>query len=208
MKETKSIVLACMVAVGIVAVSANAGVCTFRPNPANLENLAHGKYYAWKIDFSLPTGETIDSARLFFDEIRNNNNSPNVLYVSLLNGNDILPNISANVFEGTDRHHVTQDNTLGFSGAVSLEEYRNLPGGYHDRQNIMYNFDSSEIDTLNSYVLADGDFGIGFDPDCNFYNEGVTLTVETAHAPVPGAFLLGSIGLSCSGWLLRKRRIL
>lgn len=190
-----------MVAVGVITVSANADVYTFQPDPANLDNLEHSKYYAWKIDFSLPSGETIDSASLFFDDIYNWNDDDNVLYVSLLDGNwlwDGLSTFSDDQGGG--------DNTFDFGGAVSLVKYENLPGGYDNRQDITYIFDSSEIGTLNTYVLYDDNFGIGFDPDCHFNNDGVTLTIATV--PVPGAVLLGSIGVSFSGWLLRKRRML
>jgi hypothetical protein len=202
----KSIVLACMVAVGVIAVSANAGSYTFRPYPVDVYDLEHSKYYAWKIDFSLPSGETIDSASLFFHRIRNNNNSPNVLYVSLLDGRRLdgsyLP-VGLSTFSDNHNHSVTQDNTLGFSEPVSLVKYENLGTAPTDKT---YDFTSSQIGTLNNYVSFDGDFGIGFDPDCHFKNSGITLTIETV--PVPGAVLLGSIGLSCSGLLLRKRRML
>ena len=90
MKKSKSIVLACMVTVGVIAVSANADVYTFQPVPADLFDLEHSKYYTWKIDsgdFSLPSGETIIDASLFFDDIRNYDSSDNKLFVSLLDGN-------------------------------------------------------------------------------------------------------------------------
>ena len=200
MKRSKSIVLACMVAVGVIAVSANADVYTFQPYPVDLYDLEHSKYYAWKIDFSLPSGETIDSASLFFDDIYSWNDDDNVLYVSLLDGNWLWDGLST-----FPDDQGGGDNTFAFGGAVSLVKYENLGTTATDKT---YDFTSSAIGTLNTYVLYDGNFGIGFDPDCQFYNEGVTLTIETAHAPVPGAFLLGSIGLSCSGWLLRKRKML
>ena len=192
-----------MVTVGVIAVSANADVYTFQPVPADLFDLEHSKYYTWKIDsgdFILPSGETIIDASLFFDDIRNYDSGDNKLFVSLLDGNWLWGGLR----QYDDKLPGHDDDNCSYGGYVPLITYT-LPANATDQ---MYNFSSSEIDTLNSYVLADGDFGIGFDPDCNFYNEGVTLTVETAHAPVPGAFLLGSIGLSCSGWLLRKRRIL
>ena len=196
----KPFVLACIVAAGVITASANADVYTFQPNPIDLYDLEHGKYYAWKIDFSLPDGGTIDSASLFFDNIRNWNDDDNVLYVSLLDGNWLWDGLWA-----FSDYQSGGDNTLDFGGAVSLAKYENLGTAATD---ITYDFTSSEIDTLNSYVLYDGNFGISFDPDCHFYNDGVTLTIETTHLPVPGAVLLGSIGLSCSGWLLRRRRML
>lgn len=195
MKQSKSIVLACIVTLGVIAIPANAGLFQFQfqPVPANLYNLDHHKYYAWKIHFSPPSGETIIGASLFFDDIRNWDDNANILYVSLLNGNDLTTALTM----GTDNQG-GGDNTLGFSGAVSLETY-SLSTTAKD---ITYNFDSSEIATLNTYALADSNFGIGFDPDCHYWNDGITLTVTTT--PVPGAVLLGILGLGVAGVKLRK----
>ena len=201
MKKSKLIVLACIVMLGVIASSANAGVYTFQPTPTDLKDLDHHYYYAWKIDFALPSGETITHASLFFDDIRNWDNNPNKLYLSLLNGNDIVPNIPStpvDVEEGWD-NQIGGDNTLGFSGAVSLHTYYNLTT---TPQDITYFFDSSEISTLNTYVLADNNFGIGFDPECHYWNEGITLTIETV--PVPAAVILGILGLGVAGVKLRK----
>ena len=200
MKRSKSIGLACMVAVAVIATSANADVYTFQPYPVDLFDLEHSKYYTWKIDFSPPSGETITDAGLFFDNIRNYNSSDNELFVSLLPGSWLWDGLAE--FDDTLPGH-DDDNGL-YTGHVPLIAYT-LPDYATDQT---YDFSSSEIGALNTYVSLDGNFGIGFDPDCHFYNDGVTLTIETAHAPVPGAVLLGSIGLSCSGWLLRKRKML
>jgi len=200
MKKSKSIISACMVAVGVIAVSANADVYTFQPYPTDLFDLSHSKYYTWKIDLSLLGGEPITGASLFFDDIRNYNSGDNRLFVSLLPGSWLWDGLTeyTDVLPG-----YTDDNGL-YTGHVPLITYT-LPAYATDQT---YNFSSSEIGTLNSYVSVDHNFGIGFDPDCHFYNDGVELTIETAHVPVPGAVLLGSIGLSCSGWFLRKRRML
>lgn len=195
MKRSKSIVLACMVAVGVIVTTAKADL---QPSPANLDNLPHGRYYTWEIDsadFSVPSGETITGASLFFDDIRNWANSDNKLFVSLLDGSDLV--------NGTHKYADTisghYDNNQEWNGYLSLVTYT-LPNTPAD---ITYVFDDTEIDWLNNYI-SDGNFGIGFDPDCHFFNEGITLTIETAPVPIPGAVLLGMLGLSVAGLKLRK----
>jgi hypothetical protein len=49
------------------------------------------------------------------------------------------------------------------------------------------------LDELTEYA-ADGIFGFGFDPDCQYVNNDITFRVETA-VPEPGSMLLLGMGL-------------
>ena len=64
---------------------AGATVFEFQPNSNDLYDLDHHYYYTWGINFTFPAGETIEEAVLDFDDIRNWDDNPNVLYVHLLN---------------------------------------------------------------------------------------------------------------------------
>lgn len=50
----------------------------------------------------------------------------------------------------------------------------------------------------------DDDDGTSYSKDTNPYEENGDI----AHTPVPGAVILGAIGLTFSGWLLRRRKML
>lgn len=195
MKRSKSIVVACMVAVGVCAVSANADMTFSAPDA--LKSMGHSSYYAWKISPILPSGETITGASLFFDDIRNWNNAKNELYVSLLDGNGLSNGVTS--FGDYDDGFV--DGLLGFSGYVPLVT---LSGFTTTPVDITIDFTSSHTATLNNYFMANGCFAIGFDPDCHFYDNGIALTLETTPVPVPGAVLLGMLGLGVAGIKLRK----
>lgn len=166
----------------ISASLAGAATYTFQPNPLDLSDLEHGHYYTWGIDWTIPDDERIESASLIFNDIKNWTNEANDLWVHLLDNSD----------SGVQSYSDNQSGGDDFTGQgillVHLEDLSSIS------QDITYNFDASELTTLISY-LTDGNFGLGFDPDCHFYNNGITLTIETTHAPVPASVLLLGSGL-------------
>ncbi len=167
---------------------ASADTATFQPTPTDLYDLDHYRYYRWGIDHGLGDVE-VTGATLFFDNIRNWDNNANDLYVHL------LPGAPAGVAVGYDG----QGGGDQFAGqGVLLVHYEDLP---NVAQDITYTFSASEVAALNSY-MQDGNFGLGFDPDCHYWNDGVTLTME--YVPEPAT--MGLLGLGGLGLLRRKRK--
>lgn len=185
MRQLSTYLLAIMLILGTFGV---AEAITFQPNdgwgnPADLWDLDHGKYYTWGIDWDIPEGQTIVSASLFFNDIKNWDRGENDLWVHLLD----------NVPPGTNQYSDPQwgQNDYFDGQGVLLNHWHNLPS---TAQDITYDFSTAEIAALNNYA-ADGVFGFGFDPDCHFWNNGVSVTIETAQAPEPATMLLFSSGL-------------
>ena len=169
-----------------------AATYTFQPTPADLYDLDHSSYYTWGIDWDIPAGEIIVSASLSFDDIRNWDSESNDLWVHLLD--------SATAGVTSDRDNPGYgDNFLG--QGILLHHWQDLPASAQD---ITYDFDPFEIATLNTY-LTDGNFGLGFDPDCHYYNNGITLNIETASVPIPTTILLLGSGLLGFGLLSRRK---
>ena len=117
--------------------------------------------------------KTVTSATLSFDNIRNDNNDPNVLYIRLLDTAD----------DGVRSYYDGSDWSDYFDGqGVELITYHNLPSWPQDLE---YALTESELDTLNQYLASDQDIALAFDPDCHFYNCGVSLAMTYDDTPAP-----------------------
>lgn len=58
--------------------------------------------------------------------------------------------------------------------------------------------------TAVAWSTLPASFRIGFTPS----TEADSMGFRVATTPVPSAFILGTIGITFTGWFLRKRRIL
>ena len=158
-------------------------VMTFTPDPADLSGLDHYSVYMWGIDVPLAPGELIDAAELRFNNIRNWDDNSNDLYVHQLDWTAL----------GVTEEY---DNQAGgdYFATVHPGEHTHLVT-YHDlpsvAQDLTYTFTGDDLAVLNGY-LADGRIGVGLDPDCHFFNDGIAFTVSVV--PEPASLALLAVG--------------
>lgn len=185
-----------------VASYSYAGESVFQPNPADLWDLDHYKAYTWGVDLGFSTADTaITSAVLSFDNIQNWTPESNILYVHLMDlsvGGTVGTTVIRDLYASGD---------FFVGQGVLIDTWSD---SQFAPQDISFTFSQELLATLNSYG-ADGRILIGFDPDCHYWNDGVTLTVSCANpapiVPAPGAVVLAGIGTALVGWLRRRTSI-
>lgn len=81
-------------------------------------------------------------------------------------------------------------------------------GGRASDFDLIYELDEASLNALFEYAL-DGQFGIGIDPDCHYYNDGIYFTVETVQAPVPepSTFILLGAGVAVAALMTRRKKL-
>lgn len=202
----------CTLALG----QAGADVLTFVPSDKDLNDLDHDYAYQWGIAANALKGKTIVKANLYIDNIRDwtiENND--MLYVRL------LPSATSS---GTGIKQYFDDEAVGDyfrnqgTGLVTFKDL--LP--YTEAQlknkssiDLSYDFTAAQLATLMTYV-NDGNFGMGFDPDCHYFNDGIKLTITTYVAPPvvvpppavpePGTLALLAVGLLGLGYVQRRKK--
>ena len=177
-------------------------------------DLDHHSAYTWRINGVDLGGKTITGATLTFHDISNWDTNPNMLFIHLLDtarnpgvasffdatgtpvpSSQIQDNFAGTLFNSNPLVAAGTGNTF-----LTQQSFTTTP------RNFVYTFTADQLNILSAYFMNGGDFAFGFDPDCHFWNNGVTFTLNTAPTSTPEPATLVLLGSGLAGLYYRRRQ--
>lgn len=199
---------------GLMAGKAVANSYTYNPSPADLYDLDHHSAYTWRIDNISLAGGPISAASITFTDIRNWDPNPNMLFIHLF---DTAKNAGVKSFIDNKSFLVSADQIIDNFAPAMMKSNPLVTSttGNTFLTNVSftmtpttftYNFTAAQLAVLQTYINNGKNIAFGLDPDCHFWNNGITFKIVTGiPVPDPGA-TLGLLGLALVvlAWKQRK----
>ncbi len=215
--------LAALIVFSLPSVVSADTLTTYTPTPADLNDLDHHQVYTWRVDNINLQGKVITGAKLKIKNISNWDTNPNRLFMHLL---DTAKNSGVRSFTDdptnstpvTDirddfvdpRYHNRSDWLVAngtLDAFLTSRDFTMTPVDFvFDFADPANNINRNLLQILTSYIANGGNFAIGLDPDCHFFNDGISFEITTRNAPVPEPMSMALLGTGLAGLYYRRRR--
>jgi hypothetical protein len=207
--------ITCAVVLACLATDASAATSTmsFQPTPTDLNDLDHHDVYTWRIDNINLSNVSITSATLTFANIANWDSNTNMLFAWLLdtaNGSGVTTtqDVSSSQAPVTDISDFFTNASLSPLLASSTAKTKLFQHSFTTTPTTWtYTFDATELAALQNYINSGHDIAFGFDPDCHFFNDGITFTMTLTPVPeMASAIPALCLVLLATAFEVRRRR--
>jgi len=169
----------------------------------------------------LPSDQKIVSAEIKFKQIYDGKSNRDNLYIHLLdkarngvdvwteNPNDVLSDFFSSPTVNLNASGIGQGSQYSSVSQIKIGQWSDPDGqdwrGTHAKD-VTITFSAEQIAKLTEYIKNDNRFALGFDPDCHYYNQGVSFEIKTASVPDGGATVT-LLGAAFVGLAAVRRRI-
>jgi len=192
----KGVVLTALLTLSSVAYAGPIITKEFQPTPSDLGDLDHYKAVTWGMSWTLPADYEVVSATITIKNLYNWAIEPNILYMNLLD------TTTTGVKTYTDNQ--ASGNWYDGKGVLLTSFTDTRTKTSQPAVNFTYSLTAGQLVTLDQH-MADGKFGLGFDPDCHFYNSGVKFSLVAEERTVPEPATLAFLGAALPVFLRRRR---
>jgi hypothetical protein len=184
-----------------------AAILTFSPNPSDLGDLDHDTVWTWRIDNVDLGGHAVTSASITLAGIYNWQDETNRLFMHLL---DTVPNAGtahrSDLTSGISDYFLNPSTSFaplpGTSNVLLVAP--SFPGGSANKTDYTYVFTQDQLVTLQAFIANNGNLAFGFDPDCHYYNSGISFQIATVQNPEPATSILVGVCLLLGLPVLRR----
>src|SRR6185312_3298039 len=180
----------------------------------NQVDLDHHRAYTWQLgSLTIPTGQTITSASITFKNIANWDTNTNTLFVHLFDSASSFGTASGTrsatsngmtSFQDNDPNQAPVTNILDDFLAANIgtnqlgvsigagqntflfsQSFNMVGQNGYVAQDFTFNFNAAQLAALSTYILNGGSLAFGIDPDCHYWNNGISFTYNTALTATP-----------------------
>ena len=159
---------------------------TFTPNPVNLNDLDHHSLHTWRIDNTANWDTNVNKLHLHLLDTAIDAGVAS--FIDDLTGSTPVTDLTDDFTNA--RFHNDQLNLRGpWLVAASTGDVKlSAPSFTTTATDYNYTFNATKLGTLNAFRQNGNDIAFGLDPDCHYFNDGISFTIPfdlPQASPVP-----------------------